>query len=178
MSWWQIALIILGAIMAGLLVGYLLNYLIVIIMARLRKKPANKPQTTAVIREPPKTTVKPETAAVVLEPPKTTVPDLFVEIENNQRIASQTWTGNLQPFQTKVWDTKRDEVHLLPAELREELTQAYFDMSLANSIVWLATEMGRRSSSLDESYLKLCASIADRLNRLKSPLEQLRLPQN
>jgi hypothetical protein len=173
-SWWQIALIILGAIMAGLLVGYLLNYLIVIITARLRKKPANKPQAAAVIREPPKTMESPKT----MEPPKATVPDLFVEIENNQRIASQTWTGNLQPFQTKVWDTKRDEVHLLPAELREELTQAYFDMSLANSIVWLATEMGRRSSSLDESYLKLCASIADRLNRLKSPLEQLRLPQN
>jgi hypothetical protein len=167
-SWWQIALIILGSIMAGLLVGYLLNYLIVIITARLRKKPANKPQTTAVVLEPPKT----------MEPPKTTVPDLFVEIENNQRIASQTWTGNLQPFQTQVWDTKRDEVHLLPAELREELTQAYFDMSLANSIVWLATEMGRRSSSLDESYLKLCIGIADRLNRLKSPIEQLRLRQN
>jgi hypothetical protein len=112
------------------------------------------------------------------EPPKITVPDLFAEIENNRHIASQTRSGNLQPFQTKVWDTKREEVHLLPAELREELTQAYFDMSLANSIVWLATEMGRRSSSLDESYLKLCVSIADKLNRLKSPLEQLRLPQN
>ena len=174
MSWWQISLIILGAIMVGLVVGYLLNYLIVTITARLRKRLANKPQAAAVIREPPKTMESPKT----MEPPKITVPDLFVEIENNRHIASQTRLGNLQPFQTKVWDTKRDEVHLLPAELREELTQAYFDMSLANSIVWLAAEMGRRSSSLDESYLKLCASIADRLNRLKSPLEQLRLPQN
>jgi hypothetical protein len=173
-SWWQIALIILGSIVVGLLVGYLLNYLIVTLTARLRKRPANKPQTTAVIREPPKTTEPPKT----IEPQKTAAADLFVEIENNQRIASQTRAGNLQPFQTKVWDTMRDEVHLLPAELREELTQAYFDMSLANSIVWLATEMGRRSSSLDESHLKLCASIADRLNRLKSPIEQLRLPQN
>ncbi len=159
MSWWQIALIILGSIVVGLAVGYLLNYLIVTITTRLREKPASKPQTAAVI---------PET-------PQNTVPDLFVEIEINRRLASQTWTGNLQLFQTQVWDTKRDEVHLLPTELREELVQAYFDMSLANSIVWLATEMGRRSSSLDESYLKLCTSIADRLNRLKSPLEQLSL---
>jgi hypothetical protein len=179
-SWWQISLIILGAIMVGLVVGYLLNYLIVTITARLRKRPANKPQAAAVIREPPKTMESPKTteSPKITEPPKITVADLFGEIENNRHIASQTRSGNLQPFQTKVWDTKRDEVHLLPAELREELTQAYFDMSLANSIVWLATEMGRRSSSLDESYLKLCASIADRLNRLKSPLEQLRLPQN
>jgi hypothetical protein len=111
-------------------------------------------------------------------PPKTTVPDLFAEIEDNRLIANQTRSGNLQAFQTKAWDTKRDEVNLLPVELREELTQAYFDMSLANSIVWLATEMGRRSSGMDESYLKLCTSIADRLNWLKSPLEQLRSPQN
>jgi len=155
-SWWQIALIILGSIIIGLLVGYVLNYLIVTTLARRRKKPANKFQTTTV----------------VLEPPKPTVPGLFVEIENNRQIASQTWTGDLQAFQTQVWDTKRDEVHLLPPEVREELTQAYFDMSLANSVVWLATEMGRRSPSLDESYLKLCSSIADRLNRLKAPIEQ------
>jgi len=161
-NWWQITLIILGAICIGLVVGYVLNYVIVTITARRREKPANKPQTTAVVPEPP----------------KTTVPDLFVEIEDNRRIASQPWTGDLQAFQTKVWDIKQDEVHLLPAELREELTQAYFDMSLANSIVWLATEMGRRSPSLDESYLKLCTGIADRLNRLKLPIEQLRLRQN
>jgi hypothetical protein len=177
-SWWQIVLIILGSIIVGLVVGYLLNYLIVAIMPRLREKLANRPQRNAVVREPPKTTVEPETVAVVPEPPKTAIPDLFVEIENNRRIAGQTGTGNLQPFQTQVWDTKRDEVHLLPTELREELTQAYFDMSLANSIVWLATEMGRRSSSLDESYLKLCTSIADRLNRLKSSVEQLKLHQD
>ena len=214
MSWWQIALIILGSTIVGLLVGYLLYYLIVIITARLRKKPAdipaNEPQTTAVVPEPPKAQVPeppkikiPEPSKVkvseppkakvpeppktkipeppkkkVPEPSKTTVPDLFLEIESNRRIASQAWTGNLQSFQTQVWDNKRDEVHSLPPEVREELTQAYFDMSLANSVVWLATEMGRRSPSLDESYLKLRTSIADRLNRVKSPIEQLRLGQS
>ena len=198
MSWWQIALIILVSIIVGLLVGYLLYYLIVIITARLRKKPAdipaNEPQTTAVVPEPPKAQVPeppkikiPEPSKVkvseppkkkVPEPSKTMVPDLFLEIESNRRIASQAWAGNLQSFQTQVWDNKRDEVHSLPPEVREELTQAYFDMSLANSVVWLATEMGRRSPSLDESYLKLRTSIADRLNRVKSPIEQLRLGQS
>lgn len=205
MSWWQIAFIILGSIIVGLLVGYLLYYLVVIITARLRKRPAdipaNEPQATAVVPGPPKTTVPeppevkvsespkakvpeppktkiPEPPQKVPEPSKTTVPDLLLEIENNRRIASQTWTGNLQSFQTQVWDNKRDEVHSLPPEVREELMQAYFDMSLANSVVWLATEMGRRSPSLDESYLKLRTSIADRLNRVKSPIEQLGLGQS
>jgi hypothetical protein len=136
-------------------------------------KATEPPKATAPPKatEPPKATVPPKTT----EPPKTTIPDLFDEIENNRRIASQTGSGNLQAFPTKVWDTKRDEVNSLPTELREELTQAYSDMTLANSIVWLATEMGRRSSSLDESYLKLCTGIADRLNRLKPSIEQLRL---
>jgi len=213
-SWWQIVLIILGSIIVGVLVGYLLYYLIVIIAARLRKKPtdipANEPQATAVVPEPPKAQVPeppkikiPEPSKVkvselprakvpeppktkipepppkkVPEPSKTAVPDLFLEIESNRRIASQTWTGDLQSFQTQAWDNKGDEVHSLPPEVREELTQAYFDMSLANSVVWLATEMGRRSPSLDESYLKLRSTIADRLNRVKSPIEQLRLGQS
>ena len=43
-------------------------------------------------------------------------------------------------------------------------------MSLANSIVWLATEMGRRSESLDDSYLKLRVSISGRLDQIRGRL--------
>ena len=69
-------------------------------------------------------------------------------------------------FQTHAWDTSQDEVHKLPANVREDLTQAYVDMRLANSIVWLSTELGRRSQNLDENYIKLCTSIAVRLDRI------------
>jgi hypothetical protein len=58
----------------------------------------------------------------------------------------------------------------MPANLRNELTEAYSDMALANSITWLSTEMGRRSQSLDESYLKLRTSVSDRLNRVRTQL--------
>ena len=45
--------------------------------------------------------------------------------------------------------------------------QVYLDIRLANSIVRLSTEFGRRSSNLNESYMKVCATIAERIDRLK-----------
>ena len=102
-------------------------------------------------------------------PPKPIMPELISEIENNRRIAAQPWSGTLFSFQTRVWDSNQDQLQLIPANLREELKEAYFDISLANSIVWLATEMGRRSEHLDESYTKLCSGIAQRLSRIRLP---------
>jgi hypothetical protein len=57
-------------------------------------------------------------------------------------------------------------VHSLPPDILAELADAYSDMALANSITWLSTEMSRRSPSLDDSYAKLKASVATRLNRV------------
>jgi hypothetical protein len=158
-SWWQIVLIVGGAVVVGLAVGYVLNHLIV--------------KTTTAVNVKRGTgghPVNPVTQQTPDAPP--TVPDLFAEIEFNRRIASAEWKGELQPFQTRAWDNRGDEVHSLAAELRSELAEAYSDMSLANSITWLSTEMARRSPSLDESYLKLRINIAERLNRVKLQLTQ------
>ncbi len=111
-------------------------------------------------------------AAVVGEELELTVPDLVAEVENNRRIAIEPWTGNLVAFQTGVWEANRDEVHTLPASLREDLNHAYLDMRLANSIVWLSTELGRRSPNLDDNYVKLCTSIAAKLDKVVSLLKQ------
>jgi len=105
-------------------------------------------------------------AAMVEEPLESIAPDLLAEVKNNRRIATEPWAGKLLSFQTHAWDTNQDEIHKLPANVREDLTQAYLDMRLANSIVWLSTELGRRSHNLDENYMKLCTNIAVRLNRI------------
>lgn len=110
---------------------------------------------------------------MVEEPQEPIVPELVAEVENNHRIATEPWTGELLPFQTGVWDTSPDKVHILPANLREALTETYTDMRLANSIVWLSTELGRRTHNLDENYMKLRTNIAERLDRIKPLLEQL-----
>ena len=160
MVWWQIVLIVIVAVVAGLGVGYAFNKLIIHIMVALRKtkqRPVIKNTSVPVINH------------INTEP---SVPDLFTEIEFNRRIATKEWTGELQPFQTRAWDNRGDEVHSLAVEIRNELTEAYSDMALANSISWLSTEMSRRSPSLDESYSKLKASVAARLNKVKLQLSE------
>ena len=92
--------------------------------------------------------------------------DILREVEMNLVIAATPWTGKLLPFQTYVWDAECGEVDCLPANSQSELVEAYADMHLANRIVWLSTDVGRRSKDLDESYIKMCAQIAERLNRV------------
>jgi hypothetical protein len=152
-SWWQIVLVIVGSVVVGIAVGYLVNLLIV--------------QTSSAIRyskrRVPAKAVSVPVAGIPAEP---SVPDIFAEIETNRRIATKDWTGDLQPFQTRAWDNRGEEVHSLAVEIRNELTEAYSDMALANSISWLSSEMSRRSPSLDESYTKLRTSVATRLNKV------------
>jgi hypothetical protein len=166
-SWWQVLLLILVAIAAGLGAGYGVYYLIFRLPAILKSRAqAVKPKLASTVTQQPMKVVEEGTQ------PAQPAPDLLLEIERNHSIAAQPWTGNLTAFQTQVWDSNRNDVHSLPTKLREELTQAYFDMSLANSIVWLATELGRRSQNLDDSYAKLCTGIAERLSSVKPPLEE------
>jgi hypothetical protein len=135
--------------------------------------PTKQPEATPPAAKQPVTTSSPSPQPSLppssSPPPKPIMPELISEIENNRRIAAQPWSGTLFSFQTRVWDSNQDQLQLIPANLREELKEAYFDISLANSIVWLATEMGRRSEHLDESYTKLCSGIAQRLSRIKLP---------
>lgn len=157
MAWWQVGLIVLGAIVMGLASGYILNKAVVSMSASGR----SRRQSPVPVGQPLPAVAQPTAEA---EP---TVPDLYAEIEYNRRIAGADWNGEPQSFVTKAWDSRGEEVHSLPAEVRNELTEAYSDMALANSITWLSTEMGRRSQSLDESYQRLRNSVAERLDRVK-----------
>ena len=160
MDWWQAVLVVLISVAVGFLVGGLISYLI----ARLRKKPFVLRRETVEIVE--------VVEVVAEEQSEPAAPDLFTEIENNHRIATEPRTDELLPFKTQVWDTSQDEVHKLTANLREELAQAYLDMRQANDIVWLSTELGHRSQTLDEHYMNLCPRIAVRLERIMPLLKE------
>ena len=147
MDWWQVALIVLASVVVGFLVGGSLSYLI----ARLRKRPFIK---------------KRETIAVAEGQSESTATDLLTELEDNHRIATESQADEMLSFKTRVWDTNQDDVHRLTVNLREELAQAYLDMHQANDIVWLSTELGHRSQTLDEHYMNLCPRIAVRLERV------------
>ena len=147
MEWWQLLLIGIASIGVGLLLG--------IPVDRLIKRFAREGEPTPIIEEPL----------------KDTPPDLVEEMESNRRIAALPWTGKLLPFQCGVWDAHQDEVDILSIYLRRDLTQVYTDIRLANSIVRLSTDFSHRTSDLDNSYVKLCASITERLNGIK-PIKQ------
>lgn len=183
MVWWQGILIVLACVIVGVVVSYLLSYPVV---RRILKKPFRKlfSEKRKIIKQQLQEQLKREVeeagkirgaeeperkeAVAVEEPLESIVPDLVAEVKNNHRIATEPWSDKLIPFQTRVWDTRQDEVYELPRNLREDLTQAYVDMRLANSIVWLSAELGRRSHNLDENYIKLCSNIAARLDRITS----------
>ncbi len=238
-AWWQVVLVILGSIAAGLAVGGVLYYAITQVRARAKvaqraeawtpapaptpvdppaavAKPspapsvkpdpmtvvkpspapvaysspvsAAKPSPAPVVKPDPVPAAKPNPASAVKpnpvpaakptesHPVESSPADLVAEIDANRRVAGGTWNGKLQQFQTRAWDNRGDEVHGLPPDLRDQIAEAYSDMSLANSIVWLATEMGRRSESLDDSYLKLRGSISGRLDQIYNRLGATRRP--
>ena len=93
------------------------------------------------------------------------------EVEMNLAVAATPWMGKLSPFRTDVWDAGCGDEDYLPSNCQHELVEAYADMHLANKIVWLSTDVGRRSKDLDESYIKMCAQITERLNRVNPSLK-------
>ncbi|MFH1382781.1 MAG: hypothetical protein ABIH70_07820 [Chloroflexota bacterium] len=112
-----------------------------------------------------------EKAAVAEAPVRPKAPAVLLEIESNLATAAHPRTDPLLPFQIDALDTHPGEFELLPAEVREEIRQAYVDMRLANDIVWLVREVGRRSQELDEGYIKLCTRITARLDKVMPALK-------
>jgi hypothetical protein len=73
-------------------------------------------------------------------------------------------------FQTKAWDASGGKVDSVSSDLYGDLMEAYADMRLANTLVWLSSDVGRKNKDLDESYLTLCNKIAERLQRARPAL--------
>lgn len=92
--------------------------------------------------------------------------ELFLEIETNIATAKNPFTGKLLPFQTNVWDRSLYEIDILPANTLKELHEAYTDIRVTNELVWLSEVVGHIGKGMEGSYLKLCTSIADRLDRV------------
>jgi hypothetical protein len=94
--------------------------------------------------------------------------DLVMELKTNQAIAATPWGDKLMPFQNKCWSTAHGRSEGLDVNIHQELIQLYADINLANHIVWMGNEIGHRSQELNDSYLKLRASIANRISNVLS----------
>ena len=106
------------------------------------------------------------TPLVVQELPSLKISSLLDEVQHNYQLVTQPLRDKLQSLETHAWDEHLYDLDSLPNDIRDDLEQVYIDIRLANSLVWLATEFGRRTPDLEKNYLKLCASIAERLDRI------------
>jgi len=182
-DWWHFALIALASIAVGVAAGIPLSKLVLrhkekqlvkkwrkkkLLAEEYRSTPAIDVHEHDLLEEFINKHRAKEGTEVFVGQEKSTKPELLVEIENNRRIASEYSKGELTPFETKVWDGDYYEAHTLPPNLRHELLQAYIDIHLANTIVWLWTELGRRTPNLKERYETIRIKIADRLDKVIS----------
>ena len=99
--------------------------------------------------------------------------DLVDEVISNYKIAADHDINKLLPFETQRWLTYLNRSDKLPVSFRQDLEQAYFCMNLANQLVWLSTELNRRSPDVDRHYTNLCNNIVESLNKIEPPLDRL-----
>ena len=88
---------------------------------------------------------------------------ILAELKYNLSIATKQPNGKLLLFQTESWDKKHSGTEASLNDYREELTQAYTDIHLANMLVSSSDDLGHTSLDLEQSYLQLCTKIAARL---------------
>ena len=160
MEWWEVALFLLVVIVGGC--GF---FFFICRLGSLFERGTKIISSGASIL--PFISRKPEASSVIEEPSKLADPELMSEVENNLKISSEPWTGELIPFDTRVWDGQQYEVYQLPTSLRNDLKQVYTDMGLANQLVWLSTEFNRGNPDIYENYGRMRASIAERLHRIR-----------
>ena len=94
--------------------------------------------------------------------------DIIKELETNLAIATTPWSDKVLSFKTSSWDSGHGREETILSDHIQEIMQLYIDIGLANNIAWMATEIGHRSKDLDESYIKLCAKIAERISDIMS----------
>jgi len=176
LGWWQIALVLVASIFIGILIGISVSYLIrrfvfkdrVTFFEMLFSKKPKVFTSSDLARQFINT---PSAPPEVHKPAKFPIPELLVEIEHNLKIVTEFSGDNLLPLQSDVWDAGRDSAPQLPANLRVQLVQVYFDIHLLNHIVESSTKLGGRSTVLAELYRERFSTIAERLQRIKQNVE-------
>ena len=190
MNWWQLLLYFLGLIIVSALFGLLLGYIVrriknkpwpfawpnkvnqavsagnqtVVPVIRTAPSP---PVRNESIKPPPDIAIsyahKVNPANVVKNTPVIKKSELLIEVESNLKIAKSPLRGKLVLFNTRVFEDNLNKGEILPSGLKDELAEAYTDMTLANMLVGLSTDIGSNSQEISGSYTRLCGKIAERL---------------
>ena len=160
-----LASIAAGAAIGGLLSYLILRFISrkreITFLSHLTSQTTRKPEAATVFAKQPEIQYsrKPEAPRVFTEQvaqaeqvekveqerqvkpavPTSLTRELIAEVKQNRSISAEPMGDRLLPFQTSVWDAHQYKVDKLPPDLRDDLEQAYTDMRLANSLVWLSS---------------------------------------
>jgi len=177
---WQVITVFVAAIFIALLIGTLIAQLVLrfayndrapffrlfcLLFSKNTRKYSSKDLARA-------STAEPTTPLEVHDLTESIIPEFCDEFERNFKILTEFSGDNLLPLQTDVWDANRYFILKLPTTVREELEHVYTNIHSLNSIVWLSTEFGHRSSFSDELYKRLLVNIAEELCRIRRDIER------
>ena len=179
LAWWQISLILVATILIGILISICICYLIVRFILKKRLSFfkffclffSKKPEVQASGDSAQQFINTPSAPPEVHEPANFPISDLFLEVEHNLRIIAESSGSNQLPLKSDVGDALRNLAQELPANLREQLEHLYSEIHLLNQIVRVSTELGFRSSFLDERYGRRATSITEKLQKIKQSVE-------
>jgi hypothetical protein len=201
MNWWQLLLYFLGLVIVSALVGLLLGYMVrriknkpwpitwpnhrsrivssgnQAIVPTTRTLPSPPPRNDSVTNQQDLIEgyiqkVKPVLEVESEDTPVLPKSDLLVEVEDNLAIAKSPLRNKLVLFRTRVFEENLNSGDILPQGLKDELAEAYTDMTLANMLVGLYTDIGSNSQEISGSYSRLCGKIAERLEMAASILSR------
>lgn len=205
MNWWQLTLYFLGLVAISALLGLLLGY--ILRRLKNKPWPFSWPNNgNHNVLSPGKKTVIPVTRIpqnpstgnispgpfpkrvedynnkikqpIVVKGTSNDKSKLLIEIESNLKIAKLPQEGKLVTFNTTVFEANLRQSEFLPPELKDELAEAYTDMTLANVLVGLSTDIGSESREIHDSYARLCGKIAERLEKAVATLSRNRYVPN
>jgi hypothetical protein len=123
---------------------------------------ASKPVAPPPRAEPFKSA---EASAPRPEPVPVHKSELVKEVEGNLATAVTASSGKMSAFQSGAFDSSRSRLNSISDDLADMLTEAYTDIRLANTLVWLSKDLGRQSNEMESGYLRLCGKISERLQK-------------
>ena len=179
LGWWQISLVLVASILIGILISICICYLIVRFAFKIRLSFfkffyiffSKKPEVYASSDLARQYINTPSAPPEVQEPANFPISELLFEIEHNLRIIAESSGDNQLPLKSDAWDAIRNSAQKLPVNLREQLEHLYAEIHLLNQIVRVSTELGFRSSFLDERYGKRVTTITEKLQKIKQSVE-------
>jgi hypothetical protein len=191
LGWWQIAVIIILALLVGTLGAAGLVYLILRFVTKdriryldvfglfvnsLKRVGSIVPQRDNIAVAVPEGEPVPISGISMENIPLTPTvkvetnpmsPDLIVELDRNLTIINEFDGKKLSPLQNRAWLSYLSTHSKLSTDLEFQLEQVYYDLGLWNNVVWMSSELLNRTDFSNKQYQALLFNIAQRIQTIR-----------